>query len=140
MKVIFLDIDGVFNTIREYRLYGSTYIDKKRLKLFVDLVKDTDCKVVLSSSWRKEPESMSIICSMFKEHDVKIHDCTPIFDYIVDRKVEIKHWLEKNKVDNFAIIDDDTRANIEGHYFKVDEDVGITKQICDKAKEFLNSK
>jgi hypothetical protein len=137
MKVIFLDIDGVFNTIREYRLYGSTYIDKKRLKLFVDLVKDTDCKVVLSSSWRKEPESNSIICSMFKEHDIKIHDCTPIFDYIVDRKVEIKHWLEKNKVEKFAIIDDDTRANIEGHYFKVDEDIGLTKKICDRVKDLL---
>lgn len=70
---------------------------------------------------------------------IKIYDSTPIFDSIVDRNEEIQSWLKNHVVNNFAIIDDDTRANIQGHFFQVNENIGITKEICSNVKNYLSN-
>ena len=53
MNIIFLDIDGVLNNTVSIML-TQKHIDSSCLELFMDTVKRIpDCKIVLSSSWRK---------------------------------------------------------------------------------------
>lgn len=62
MNIIFLDIDGVLNNWKEakehYEKTKRPYIcfdwpfSKKSMKVLRRLVKQTDSKIVLSSSWR----------------------------------------------------------------------------------------
>lgn len=61
MKIIFLDIDGVLNTIetfinrkKEYKETGilNVEIDEFRVQYLKQIIKETDAKIVLSSSWR----------------------------------------------------------------------------------------
>lgn len=46
-KILFLDFDGVITTYKS----GWTFDDKK-LKLLDLIIKETQCKIVISSSWR----------------------------------------------------------------------------------------
>lgn len=59
MKIIFLDIDGVLNSdeyfdkIKYLKIEGiESEIDRKKVKLLQEAVKQTGAKVVLTSSWR----------------------------------------------------------------------------------------
>jgi len=140
MKVIFLDVDGVLNTIRSVGIFGSGYLCEKSIMLIRHIVDQTDAKIVLSSTWRKYPESKEQLDQALKNHELFIYDFTPIIslDFPTPRNEEIKLWLEANPVNNFAILDDDPRAKIEGHFFRVNEDTGITEEVADKVISFLN--
>ena len=54
-KIIFLDIDGVLNSV-EYRkriqCTGRVEMDPQLLSLLADLVNKTGAKLVISSTWR----------------------------------------------------------------------------------------
>ena len=56
MKVIFLDIDGVLNSIKFDRLRmrdgRSDFIDESRLPLLKQIVDSTNAVIVLSTTWR----------------------------------------------------------------------------------------
>lgn len=140
MKVIFLDVDGVLNTIRSVGIFGSGYLCEKSILLIRHIVDRTDAKIVLSSTWRKYPESKELLEQSLKNHELSIYDFTPIIslDFPTPRNEEIKLWLEANPIDDFVILDDDPRANIDGHFFRVNEDTGITIEIANEVISFLN--
>ena len=61
MKVIFLDIDGVLNSETfskdNHKVYLATGeikpdVDEKAVQRLVTIIKETNAKIVLSSSWR----------------------------------------------------------------------------------------
>ena len=61
MKVIFLDIDGVLNSVNTFKKRYEEHqkinkwtleIDLKMLENLKEIVEKTDAKIVLSSSWR----------------------------------------------------------------------------------------
>ena len=56
MKAIFLDIDGVLNSEETDNPRNFPYfIDRRLLNRFKELVRITEAKVILSSSWRIDP-------------------------------------------------------------------------------------
>ena len=56
MKAIFLDIDGVLNSEETHNPRNFPYfIDGRLLDRFTELVRTTEAKVILSSSWRIDP-------------------------------------------------------------------------------------
>ena len=78
---------------------------------------------------------------VFKRFELDWYDSTPCLDAgIDDRSSEILSWLSKNKCDNFAILDDDLDAEVEGHFFKTNYNIGLTEEITQKVIEFLNKK
>ena len=110
-KILFLDFDGVINSVRSATAFGGFPWNVKResLKLFdpvgIALIKKvcdkTGCKIVLSSTWR-----MCFTCKELSEAlDLPIIDATPRLHK--SRGYEIGEWLIKNKPEVFAIIDDD---------------------------------
>lgn len=111
MKVLFLDIDGVLNSRRSATAFGGypwdfdekgmSRFDMVAFRLIQKLVKETGCKIVLSSTWRigRTIEETS------KGLDVEVIGHTPQLSAC--RGEEIKEWLSLNKVDKYAIVDDD---------------------------------
>ncbi len=120
MKVIFLDIDGVLNSVMydAERTVESAYnrIDMSRVALLAKIVKNTDAKLVFSSTWRDEWEINPADCgddglyvnSCLREYGLSLIDKTPTLDYSDDRKDEILAWLRDKgqSVTSFVIIDD----------------------------------
>ena len=116
MKVIFLDIDGVLNSIAFDRERTSEQgnIDETRLPLLKQILDETGALIVLSSSWRKHWDKEPSLCdnlgaeinSIFAIYDIAIYDKTPQLQSN-DRAEEIRLWLSQNEmVKNFAILDD----------------------------------
>lgn len=112
MKVLFLDFDGVINSVRSATAFGGYPWDVKEesLRLFdqvaVGLIrlicKDTGTKIVLSSTWRASfPYKY-----LGEKLDLPIIDATPV-KLSGGRGHEIAAWLASNKVDKYAIVDDD---------------------------------
>ena len=69
MKVVFLDIDGVLNSVafdRE-RTNGQGNIDKTRLPLLKQILDETGALIVLSSSWRKHWVKDAYLCDHLGE-------------------------------------------------------------------------
>lgn len=115
-KIVFLDIDGVLNSVRYDRVRTEEQgnIDETRLPLLKQLIDETHAKIVLSSSWRKHWERDEGLCDdigaeinrIFAEYQLCISDKTPVLKSN-DRAEEIRTWLsENNQVGNFAIFDD----------------------------------
>lgn len=114
MRVIFLDIDGVLNSVRydRERAPEEGNIDQSRLPLLKRLAEATGAQLVLSSSWRKhwdrEPalrdEIGSALDSTFREAGLLIFDKTPVAD---SRAEEIALWLREHpQVKRYVILDD----------------------------------
>lgn len=140
-KVIFLDIDGVLNTWEFIYRNGCAEIDDILVDIVVNIVKATKAEIVLSSSWRLDENDKRIVFETFKKKNIDIADCTPWLskNRCVERNEEIRAWIENNSVDKFAIIDDTPDANIPGHYFRTDPNIGITIDIAEEVIRYLNS-
>lgn len=116
MNIIFLDIDGVLNNTVSNMLTDK-HIDSSCLRLFMDTVKRIpDCKIVLSSSWRKtEKEKFVELINKSQSYELFqlfpfFHDdyCTPRLQGI--RGNEIKKWLDDHSETEikYICIDDDS--------------------------------
>ena len=120
MKVVFLDIDGVLNTVMydRCRIEGrpEERIDLSRVKLLADIVNATGAKIVLSSTWREDWDRSQELCGedgryidrCLARHGLSIMDKTPCLDDSDDRRIEILAWLAHHRaeVESFVILDD----------------------------------
>lgn len=148
IKVLFLDIDGVCNSEVTFRKDPHQHfpIDPYMAFLVGKIQLDTDCKIVLSSSWRHHEESVEHI----KNRVVSIYDLTgyeptdpnrPSGVENCQRGREIKAWLDKHpEVVEYAILDDDSDMLPEQlpNFFKTTWLNGLTEEIAKKVIEHLN--
>ena len=84
MKIVFLDIYGVLNSVRydRQRTVNQGNIDETRLPLLKHLVEDSQAAIVLSSSWRKHWEKDIGLCdnigreitTLFAQYQLIIYD------------------------------------------------------------------
>lgn len=166
MNVLFLDIDGVLNSIDDLNSrsvlwmysgkekksrdeYGQLF-DERCLRWLECIVIKTDCKIVVSSTWRRS--GIDYIKNMWKHRNLpgEVIDITPQFasNYIVekyksgnekaDRGYEIEEWLESNKVDNYCILDDDSDMLSHQHFVKTDSLIGLNRETAFKVIKHFN--
>lgn len=140
MKVIFLDIDGVLNNeehiVKIHGLLGEEqYLDLLReigelpfdyrsCKLLQEFIKETNVEIILSSTWRLNPEAPNIIK---RYAGIEIKDITPRLHGI--RGEEIQQYLDSHKeITNYVILDDDSDMleSQKEHFVKVNNKVGLT--------------
>lgn len=161
-KIIFLDVDGVLNSnfwndSHQRELSDGTLIDKDKVILLGELVKNTGAKIVLHSGWRfwfdDKMEPLRIesakLAEMLQECGMKIFDVTPDLateEIIRTKKFslvkanEILRWLALHEgVDKWIVIDDLDLHNelILQHQIKPNQTVGLTKQDIEKAEKML---
>ncbi len=125
MKVLFLGIDP----------YMAFVVGKIQL--------DTDCQVVLSSSWRHSKDGIKEV----ERQVVKLLDKTGVCRDVggieaMRRGKEIKAWLDVHpEVLQYAIIDDnnDMLPEQQPNFFKTSWFIGITEEIAKEITEHLNT-
>ena len=136
MKVLFLDIDGVVNKQESFdrtKSPGPYPVDSYCAFLVGRIQIHTDCRVVLSSSWRHDQRGIDKV----KESIVQVIDITPTLSGI--RGDEVKAWLDKHpEVDKYAILDDDSDFYPDQPLFKTTFKEGLTDEIAQKVIEYLN--
>ena len=141
-KVLFLDIDGVCNSAefmksnRNPNIGGMLGMDPFAVVLVKMIIQDTDCEVVLSSTWRLNEWSREQV----RKEVVDFVDVTPDM-WKLPRGAEIQDWLDRNPdVTKYAILDDDSDmlAIQKPNFFQTSWDTGITREIAAKVTEHLN--
>jgi hypothetical protein len=145
MKVLFLDIDGVLNTPKMLGRFGIDFVDNILVALVARIVNETDCKIVLSSTWRIDQKDRMVAVRELAQYGLEIHSDTPVITRSggwesggsVRRAEEIQAWLDQNPVERFAILDDMQDACIEGSFFRTDENRGLTVQIAEQVIQHL---
>jgi hypothetical protein len=138
-KVLFLDIDGVCNsrsTLQRSQRSGSILGMDGYLSFLVGKIQlDTDCKIVLSSSWRHSPDGLAEVKAHFD-----LYGITPSSGSGV-RGNEIQAWLNEHpEVTRYAIVDDDADmlSSQLPNFFKTTFEFGITTDIAQAITEHLN--
>lgn len=143
MKVLFLDIDGVVNcekTFQKFSHRGIIGIDPYMAFMVGKIKLDTDCDVVLSSSWRYGGKKL---LDEVRKQVVDFIGVTPDVEHNMIRGNEIKAWLDKHpKVKRYAILDDDSDVLPEqkSNFFQTSWKTGITEDIARQVTDHLNKK
>ena len=167
-KYLFLDFDGVLNTSRYAKLlrkegidlydeFGAMF-DPNTIANLRSMVEQTNCKIVLSTSWRNE--GLLRIRSLWKDRNLpgEIFSMTPILlsttyqdaqtgemfgiPELNAKALEINAWLQQyaSKSVNYVIIDDENVffQSQQEHLILTDEYDGLTIDKAKLAIEILN--
>lgn len=156
MKVLFLDIDGVLNSVSWYKNRPHRFLkdnpeesdwacelDPSAILVFKKLVHDVpDLQIVISSTWRRNYELSEFqrrLSQMLSIEPSRVIDRTPWLNTI--RGLEIQDWLTRNpQVTKFAIIDDDSdMGDLMDHLFKTTWDEGMKMEHAQALTEFFNA-
>lgn len=141
MKVIFLDIDGVLNDTAYFKWrhlhkpvpkyessldFHVSMINPKKCELLNQVIAETDAKIVVSSTWRHDPEIATILTSV--GITAEFLGITPCFSaglkcpetkgLHIPRGLEIEHYISEhypfdykervyNGLEGYVILDDD---------------------------------
>lgn len=111
MKILFLDIDGVLNSVEDRRYNREMGIETPvdfvvpiRVKYLHDIIDATGCKIVISSTWRLT-HSLEEIGKILQTNEI----IGKTEDKHADRGRQILNWLNDHKdlnVERFIIVDD----------------------------------
>ena len=115
--IVFLDVDGVLNTSTPSKdtIYfhpRTLFLRISLLKNLIELHKEFNFFVVLSSYWRINDTSRKIIINILKYNNILTIDLTPIFNnlsnvnHAIIRTNEIKDWVGSNKIKKWIALDD----------------------------------
>lgn len=144
MKVLFLDIDGVCNSLAYAQRNGMNLwhaTDPDLVALVRKIIKETKCEVVLSSTWRLYPEARAVV----KRDVCHFIDVTKDMQAgakrgVVERGVEVQEWLDRHPaVTHYAILDDESDFLPNQWLFKTTFADGITEDIAQAVIDHLNA-
>jgi len=158
MKVIFLDIDGVLNSFDnmhamhaisyhngpDFRDKHGQFFDERCVRWLRLIIKETDAKIVISSTWRMS--GLKVMKEMWEERNLpgEVIDITPDAINAMDdsRGREIQMWLDKNAVDSFCIIDDDSDMLPEQMkcFVKLNSFIGLHRESANEVVSILKMK
>jgi hypothetical protein len=154
MKVLFLDVDGVLNSLNFFtsgrRVKSHDYdprnqIDPEAVKLLTEIIDATGAKIVISSVWRynHRPGEMQVLLEEFGCR-CQVIGSTPRSTESHARGKEIDAWLttsgyaRRDPVERFAILDDD--ADMEPHMkklVKTSNHCGLERSHVERVIELL---
>lgn len=134
---IFLDIDGVLNTVSDWK--HSFFINTSCLNLFCQLVKGRDIKIVLISTWKngflgkRNPGNTKQIR--------QLEESFVIYDKIQDGKRydKITEYIHANGIKKYVIIDDESEhyLTMDKHICIINPNKGFTRKDLKTCKKIL---
>ena len=152
MNIIFLDIDGVLNTIKTEELAPSGFIGVEDILIenLKKIIEKTNAKIVLISTWKNEwsksigykGEDFKYLEQRLNEFNITIFDKTN--DCIYNRGEGIKKYLYYHpEITNWVVIDDiifdDYDDEISERFVHTNQCYGLTFKQALKAIEILNN-
>lgn len=120
MKIIFLDVDGVLNSIDSEDVFqGFIGLDYSGIKLLKEIVDATDAEIVLVSTWKlswnkdgSRPDTLGeYFDDRLAEERLTILDKTG--GSIHDRGHGIIDWLSEHPTDSWIVLDDEIFEDYE---------------------------
>lgn len=152
MKVIFLDFDGVLNSVK-YREsvvdYYDSFIDETRMPLLKQIVEQTGAGIVLTTAWRhywsvcrnENNPTARKIDAVFEKYGMRIYSKTENLGE--QRDLEISLFLCNEDVESYVILDDldfGWKEENRRHFVKTDDTcLGLDSKTVCKAIEILNT-
>ena len=144
MKIVFLDLDGVLNTLQPHE-HSGPWSKAACSNLNTLLHKSPDLRIVISSSHRKH--GIAHCRKLLQDQGIdpiKVIDTLGPQEEIgkLDREELIKEWLSQHlSVKDFVIFDDYfSMPKYKKHFVKTNSYVGLTGADVDKALVILNGK
>ena len=140
MKIIFLDIDGVL--IIDELLYESPKDDpppfnKDCVKILNDILQETNSMIVLSSTWKKIWD-LKRLDFIFKFNGI-IKSPLDITSDFNNREKEITDYVQRNKVNDFLILDDAQLDIFPKNFIQCQMEYGLKGEgIKERAISILN--
>ena len=158
MKVVFLDVDGVINSLQFCEKNKDEMIDRQGVALLKKLIEQTGAVIVMSSGWRlwfgdnMEPQmgDSQYLYNILIEFGIELYDKTPDFStedirtkrtFSHVKAKEISEWLkDKKNIESFIVLDDLDLKNeqINAHLVRIDGKIGITNDDVECAIKMLN--
>lgn len=161
-RVLFLDVDGVLNSIfwndsHQKEISDGTLIDEEKIKILAPMIKRVGAKIVLHSGWRfwfdddmkpLRPEATRLV-EMLRREGLSLEGRTPDLTTEEIRRTkkfslvkadEILLWLRQHcDVDGWVVLDDLDLHNveIEKHQVKPDQTIGLTMEDIEKAEKSI---
>ena len=167
MKVLFLDIDGVLNSsdnlialsllrrdlnTPDSDIHGHLF-DERCVRYLTWIVNKTDCKIVISSSWRvagygrmvelwKDRNLPGEVIDITRRNSKVFDEVRQIYRTFDCRGEEILDWLTHSAIpiESYCIVDDDSDMleSQKSNFVKVKAKFGLTKELSDEIIEILN--
>ena len=151
LKIIFLDFDGVIST-PECRWH----LDPEKVALLEELIKETDAKIVVSSSWSVGSKNAEhFVNKLFNgwarqsngvitEDSIFTKAIYDVTDHMGSKRGdEIQRWLDTHidRVESYVIFDDDGDMLDEQlfNFVHTDGFEGLTTREIKLAKTILNN-
>lgn len=135
MNILFLDYDGVVNTLMwdaEGKKTSFNFPHDNKVNNFQAVqwvskfCKEKDYKIVVTSTWRVHENYKECLINGGLWKDVEIIGQTPVSENR-NRELEIKEYIEEHNIKNFIIVDDENVYNeLESHFIECDMDIGFT--------------
>ena len=148
---MFNEVINFVNTNDERIKYKLSMIDDRAIVNLNRIIDETGCKVVLSSSWRSSRKSVNDLTQYIlkiKGFKYELYGVTPRIqrdEFGTQRGEEIQMWMdkesEKNKIESFVILDDDTDILPEQmkNFIHIDGQVGLIDKDVVTAIKILNN-
>lgn len=141
MRVIFLDIDGVLNTLTTNEF---ATINPHKVALLNEIVLRTDAEIVISSTWRRIYSLNEIGNMLTRAGLIRFpYGITPMIEgHESCRGMEIGAWINANQsVEQIVILDDDRDLDpLLDYLVQTDPWTGLTPQKVEEAIAVLMSK
>lgn len=148
-NIIFLDVDGVLNNLswakkmleqEGVRVYSEDMLEDRALRLLRFLVDLTGGKIVVSSAWRKIPQSYEALKQQLKYFGMTVFSETPYVGG--SRGDDITAWFARNPGEYRYVIldDDDDMYGHMDHLVKTDFDTGLTRDAVSRCCKLLCGK
>ena len=143
MNIIFLDIDGVLNTLGDTNLINKTFEYNKLMRL-IKLSNETNSKIIITSDRRTFIEEREMINDILNSYNMN-------YEYLSIKKThrkrsdEILYFLSNNlNITNYVILDDNDLGYSENnalfsHFIDCYKN-GFSEIEYDKAIEILKGK
>lgn len=146
MNIIFLDIDGVVCTLRSHFAFDDGFLmlswDIIACQMIRKLCEKYNCKIVISSTWRRNESRCKMYLATFAliTHLHEDWKTISINKKNSIRGDEINAWLKRHKeIKNYVIIDDDTDfyKKQKSHLIKTSTDDGFSSKNFMEVEKFL---
>ena len=148
MKIIFLDYDGVVNSLWFQDVNGEPNFnfpsdDKvnntQAIAWLNKLCRETGAKIVVTSTWRNADNYKECLYNAGLNKNIDILGKTKKLG--TKRGIEIQKWLDENKnlnIEKFVILDDDMdMEHLIDYLIVTDGLIGMTYYTYDRAKKML---
>lgn len=155
MNIIFLDVDGVINNIKDAEeqyertrkpIIGFDWpFSKSSLNVLKKIVDETDAKIVVTSSWRRREEGRKILLAELDKYNLKekVIGWTPCLKAF-NREEEVIAYLKSNEYTNlnFIILDDEVSwyKDLKEYVIKTDAYFGLNEEHLEPSINLLKSK